>query len=74
MIQSAKQYEITKRWWVKFTAAVDDFDLSTPPPNVCASAHQACYDSLVSMRDDLAAQLRSYEAIAGDFNTINTES
>jgi HTH-type transcriptional regulator/antitoxin HigA len=63
MIKSSKQYEVTKRRLADFEAAIAQFDLAKKPPNISASGHQAAYDALLSLRDELAGQLATYDLV-----------
>jgi len=63
MIKSSKQYEVTRRRLGEFDSAIAEFELAKPPPSISASAHQAAYDALISLREELTKHLAEYDRV-----------
>ena len=64
MGRANKGYQHTKQALEAFNTAIDNFDLNTVPANVDERLHKAAYDSLVSIRDELAEDLAKYRGEA----------
>lgn len=62
MIENEQQYQVTKEQCEKFGEAVKNLSWSKSQIDIHPRLQQACYDALVSMRDELQEQLDEYHS------------
>jgi len=61
VIESRRQYEVTRQRLAEFDASIAGFDPVKVPPGVSERGHRAVYDGMVSVRDELAEELAEYD-------------
>jgi hypothetical protein len=63
VIKSRRQYEVTRQRLAEFESALAGLDRAKVPPGVSERGHQARYDGMVSVRDELAEELADYDRL-----------
>lgn len=61
MIENERQYQVTKEQCEKFGEAVKNLSWENSSIEIDPRLQKACYDALVSMRDELQEQLNEYQ-------------